>query len=69
MFYGFSLTPNVVIVTEYLKNYQNLKEIMMSPVTFNWEISLKISMEIAKAIKILHSWKPAILIKNLMVSP
>lgn len=67
MFYGFSLTPNVLVLSEYLKNHQNLKEIMMSSVVFNWEISLKIAMEIAKAIKVLHSWKPTILIKNLMV--
>lgn len=58
--YGIVLDPTICIVMKYFSN-GSLYHVLERNFNMNWELVLKISLEIAHCVNCLHSWKPQII--------
>jgi serine/threonine protein kinase len=67
-FYGCSLSPKLLIVTEFIPGALSLQDLMTKGTQrFDWELVISIALDSAKAINQLHSWRPQVLHRDIKV--
>lgn len=68
-FYGAVVSPYFCIVTEFLPR-GSLHDLMKNEsMKFDWKLVFRLAIAAAKAMHVLHCWKPAIVHRDLKVLP
>lgn len=66
-FFGAVLTPQLCIVTEYLPRGSLYDVMCNKDMKFDWKFTLRLAKAAAKAMHVLHCWKPPIVHRDLKV--